>query len=242
MTWSLAIEEHFYLVWPLVVFFAKREHLAKILIGLIVVVTIGRYFGMYHFANAHNSFFRMDEMAYGALIACWMRSESYSPEKLRKISRIGAWVIAPTVFWILTQADWSWLRSHGIVYLLLSIGFTGWLGLALTARPGSLLMRMLNNGFLRYTGKISYGLYIFHPIFFPYYKGWALFRWSNSLQNRVLGDVVTLVGEMAVLYLVASLSWRLFEQPILKLKKRFEALPSPKPEPAPQGEAAMVGA
>jgi peptidoglycan/LPS O-acetylase OafA/YrhL len=222
VTWSLAIEEHFYLVWPLVVFFAKREHLAKILVGFIAVVTIGRYFGMYHFANAHNSFFRMDEMAYGALIACWMRSETFSAAKLRKWSLVGAWAIGPTVYCILTQADWSWLRSHGVVYVLLSVGFTSWMGLALTARTGSPLMKLLNNSFLRYTGKISYGLYLFHPIFFPYYKGWALFRWSNSLHNRILGDVITLIAEMALLYLVAGLSWRFFEQPILTLKSRFQ--------------------
>ncbi len=206
VTWSLAIEEHFYLVWPMVVAFAKREHLAKILIGFILV-----------------AFFRMDEMAYGALIACWVRSGNFSPTKLRKWSLIGAWAIVPTVYWILTQADWSWLRSHGVVYVLLSIGFTSWLGLALTAREGSPLMKLLNNRFLRYTGKISYGLYIFHPIFFPYYKGWALFRWSNRLQNRFVGDMVTLIGEFALLYLVATISWKLFEQPILRLKKRFEA-------------------
>ena len=103
-------------------------------------------------------------------------------------------------------------------------------------------MRVLNNGFLRYTGKISYGLYIFHPIFFPYYKGWALFRWSNSLHNRFLGDAVTLLGEMAVLYAVASLSWRFFEQPILGLKRRFEAQPSTGPQTLPQQEGAVVGA
>jgi peptidoglycan/LPS O-acetylase OafA/YrhL len=103
-------------------------------------------------------------------------------------------------------------------------------------------MSVLNNRFLRYTGKISYGLYIFHPIFFPYYKGWALFRWSNGLQNRFLADVVTLAGEMALLYAVASLSWRLFEQPILKLKRRFEAQPWTSPQTPPQQEVAVVGA
>ena len=83
-------------------------------------------------------------------------------------------------------------------------------------------MNLLNNRFLRYTGKISYGLYIFHPIFFPYYKGWALFRWSNSVQNRFVGDVVTLISEFALLYVVTTISWKLFEQPILRLKKQFE--------------------
>src|SRR5438270_13093066 len=94
----------------------------------------------------------------------------------------------------------------------------------MTASKGSALMRMRNNQFLRYTGKISYGLYIFHPIFFPYYKGWALFRWSNRLQNRFLGDVITLIGELALVYLVATISWRLLEQPILKLKMTFDPI------------------
>jgi peptidoglycan/LPS O-acetylase OafA/YrhL len=37
-----------------------------------------------------------------------------------------------------------------------------------------------------------------------------------------LGDVITLIAEMALLYLVAGLSWRFFEQPILRLKSRFQ--------------------
>ena len=104
-------------------------------------------------------------------------------------------------------------------------------------------MKLLNNRVLRYTGKISYGLYIFHPIFFPYYKGWALFRWSNGLQNRLVGDVITLAGEFALLYLVATISWKLFEQPILRLKKKFE--PKPRPAPGPisaEPEAALAEA
>lgn len=242
VTWSLAVEEHFYMAWPFVVGWFKRENLARILMMFIPAMTIVRYFGMYHFANAYNSFFRIDEMAYGALIACWIRAESFSPAKLRKWSLVGAWAIVPTVYWLVTQPNWSWLRAHGVVYLLLSIGFTSWLGLALTARQGSPLMKVLNNRFLRYTGKISYGLYIFHPIFFPYYKGWALFRWSNGLKNRFVGDLVTLVGEFALIYAVATISWRIFEQPILRLKKRFEAGAKPPRSTVSESEAAMVGA
>jgi peptidoglycan/LPS O-acetylase OafA/YrhL len=40
---------------------------------------------------------------------------------------------------------------------------------------------------------------------------------------RFVGDVVTLIGEFALLYLVATISWKVFEQPILRLKKKFEA-------------------
>jgi len=242
VTWSLAVEEHFYMVWPFVVGAFTRQRLTRFLVVFIPAMAVVRYFGLYLFTNSYNSLFRVDEMAYGALIACWIRSESYSSSKLRKLSLVGAWTILPAIYCILTQSNWSWLRSHGVMYVLLSVGFTSWLGLALTARAGSLLMKILNNGFLRYTGKISYGLYIFHPIFFPYYKGWALFRWSNSLHNRLAGDLVTLLGEMTLLYAVASLSWRVFEQPILRLKRRFEEKAPSQATPVPQPEAATAGA
>src|SRR5262249_3601334 len=135
----------------------------------IAMVTVGRYFGLPYFGNSHNSFFRFDEMAWGALVAAWMRSPGFSLANLRKLSLAGCWVLFPTMYWITTQDQWSWLRSHGVVYVLLSIGFTSWMGLALSLSDDALLNRFLCLRPLRFIGKVSYGIYLLHPFILPNY-------------------------------------------------------------------------
>lgn len=222
VTWSLAVEEHFYLVWPLLVGFMKREHLPRLLIGLIVITTLARYFFLPHFGNTTASFLRFDEMAWGALLAWWMRSPSFSPAQLRTLSLAGCWIIAPVVYCILTQPAWSWLRAHGAVYTLLGIGFVSWVGLALTAAPGSWTFRALNTRWLRYTGRISYGMYLLHPIVLP---NRALHVVLDKLRPGMTRDVISLAAELGAVYLVATFSWRWFESPLLRLKHHFEAQP-----------------
>lgn len=219
VTWSLAVEEHFYLVWPLLVAFVPRERLVKLLITLIAATALLRYFLLPHFANTTASFYRFDEMAWGALLACWSRSPSFSAERLRNWSRVGCWIVLPVVYCILKQPAWSWLRAHGVVYTLLGAGFCSWLGLALTAPAQSWTLRLLNTRWLRYTGKISYGLYLLHPIVMPSH---GLHLLIDRIPPGVIHDSAALVIEFAAVYLCAGISWRLFESPLLRLKRQFE--------------------
>lgn len=229
VTWSLAVEEHFYLLWPLIVGFARREHLARFLIALIAFITIFRFLFLPHFGNTTASFLRFDEMAWGALLACWTRSPRYSEDRARRWARVGAWIIVPVVYCILKQPPWSWLRAHGLVYTFLGLGFLSWLALALTASPTSWTLRFLNLRGLRYTGKISYGMYLLHPIVMPNHALHILFQ---HLPSGIVRDAASLIGEFGAVYLFATLSWRWFESPLLRLKRYFEI------EEVPAGAAA----
>ncbi|MBV8208177.1 MAG: acyltransferase [Acidobacteria bacterium] len=222
VTWSLAVEEHFYLVWPVLVAWTRKETLQRLLILFIAATAIGRYFLLPWFGNSTASFLRFDEMAWGALLACWLRSPSYPVRRLRGWACAGAWLVPLVVWCILRQPAWSWLRSHGVVYTLLGAGFFSWVALAVTAERGSWLVAVLQNRFLRYTGVISYGLYLFHPIVMPNH---ALHVFLDQLRPGLTRDAAEFLVEFAAVYMVAGLSWRFFESPILKLKSRFEWRP-----------------
>jgi peptidoglycan/LPS O-acetylase OafA/YrhL len=73
---------------------------------------------------------------------------------------------------------------------------------------------------LRYIGRISYGIYLLHyPIFILWARSIAS---ENFLQSNLLvRNLLAFVGQILLAIIAATISWRLFEQPILGLKERF---------------------
>jgi len=111
-------------------------------------------------------------------------------------------------------------NSSSVGYTFLAIAFTGLLGLALTSDGRiDLLGRVLSSGWLRYIGKVSYGIYLLH---YPIFVLWARFlRTETFCQTDVARNLLAFAGQMALAIVVAAISWRLFERPILRLKERF---------------------
>ena len=105
--------------------------------------------------------------------------------------------------------------QYGYVYLPLAVGCAGLIGLALTLPASSLFVRLLNLRVLRYTGKISYGLYLWHrPL-------------MRAFTESGLGGVPWAVAAMFGLSIgLALLSRRLIENPFLRLKDRYFSSPA----------------
>src|SRR6202045_3638349 len=82
VTWSLAVEEQFYLVWPLVVRFCSEGQLRKIAIAVICISPALRFYLSQHQVIIYsNTFCRLDGLMAGALLALVIRSVSFSPAK-----------------------------------------------------------------------------------------------------------------------------------------------------------------
>jgi peptidoglycan/LPS O-acetylase OafA/YrhL len=223
-TWSLAVEEQFYIVWPWLVLLLGEKALAKILTAALVLSPIIRaiavHYGVGGFAIYNFSIFRLDGLIVGALIALWARSSSFSLARLRNaalpllvLGAIGGTWLAPSA---ITNT-----APNPLTYSALAILFGAALGLALTAKPGGIPHRILTCRPMRYTGKVSYCLYLVHlPVF-------VLLN-SNAFQRRfhfgspALTDITVLVIGFAVVYAIAALSWYGLETRVLAFKSYFE--------------------
>src|SRR5436853_4153628 len=158
ITWSLAIEEQFYLVWAVVVRYCSSAQVRRIAIAVICLSPALRFYLSLHQVHLYtNVFSRLDGLMAGSFLALVVRSEKFLPSRFVKLAWISLFIAAPLAF-VTAALNASWivfsftaLASAALVYLAL-FSAQKWLRLALT------------NRFLVYTGIISYGLYLLHKI------------------------------------------------------------------------------
>jgi peptidoglycan/LPS O-acetylase OafA/YrhL len=211
VTWSLAIEEQFYLVWPWIVRYCSREQLRRLTGAAICLSPVLRFALSYHrdIDLYTNVFCRLDGLMAGAFLALSVRSNSLPSTRSTKPAWICLFTAAPLAF-ITEAAHARWIvyslsaaASASLVYLAL-FSSQKWLRLALT------------NRFMVFTGTISYGLYLLHKIPFDLAKALHV--------NQAPG--LMLVLTLSSCYVVATLSWTLLEKPSLGLKRFFATKPA----------------
>jgi peptidoglycan/LPS O-acetylase OafA/YrhL len=226
--WSLAIEEQFYLVWPLVIWLCPP----RLLVWLCTAIFVGEVFAR-SFARASDvavlpiyvlPWFRLDGLVIGALLAVALR-RGLMPALDRLVPAVVivgvAGLIAVT---ILGGHTWWWnRRMQQFGYSLIAVVGGAMLVSAINRPADSLWPRMLSAGWLRAFGKYSYGLYLIHApvmravreyVFNPEeYERFGILPWT--------AQVLFYGAATAPTFALAWLSWRLFESPILRLKARF---------------------
>jgi peptidoglycan/LPS O-acetylase OafA/YrhL len=206
VTWSLAIEEQFYLVWPLVVRFCSEAQLLKLALGVIFISPALRFYLSLHGVNIYsNTFCRLDGLMAGALLALTVRSSSFAPSRFVA----GAWITLMVSTPLALVIDAPYMRW--LVFSLIALASVSFVYLALFSK-GSWLQAILTNRFLVYTGTISYGIYLLEKIPADFIKAFHIEK------HPILAFSITAVAT----YALAVLSWNLLEKPFLRLKRFFD--------------------
>ncbi len=226
--WTLALEEQFYLLWPWVVG-SRLSRKALLLvcasgIGIAIACRILLYV-------AHASLWieyyslptRMDSLLIGAAIALM-------PLPGKTFARWGLGVAALSYACLALSAGNSFFTATPIVlagYTVLGVLYGSLLVLAL--HSGTLASRLLSVAPLRFLGKLSYGLYLWHYLFSQ--QAEKLTEWIQArVYPQALGSVAAFAVMLSLSIAIAMASYRWIERPFLKLKDRFE--PAAKPPEA----------
>ena len=223
VSWTLAIEEQFYITWPLIVFAYDRKTLQRVVILLLVASPLIRLaldpFVGYEWL--YLPFGRLDGILAGSLLALWFRSESFSVSRLRMLAP-GLLLVGALGCVLLLPNPWGWYQK-AFAFSFLAMASSGLVCFAAvdSILPGP-IRSFLTCPPARYIGKISYGIYLLHPIVYIIYNYAIRVLRLPMYHNTVAGYTISLFAELALAVLVASLSWYLFEQPILRMKKKFE--------------------
>jgi len=246
--WSLAIEEHFYLVWPLVVFTVRREALERICLavaGAALALRIAlSLLGMSELSVSVLTPCRLDAISVGALLAALARREGGATLLLRRSGTAalaaGGAVLLVSAFCAATRIGLPVLHPvRGTLYAV----FFGAL-LLLAARPPEegLLARAFQGPWLRTFGKYSYGLYIYQGILsFHMGEMRAQDRLAAMLGSNALAMTGQSVLGVGVSLALAALSYEVFEKRFLALKKLFAPGSAAVAPAAPQPVAAAEG-
>lgn len=205
VTWSLAVEELFYLFWPLFVRFLSTSQLQRIAWGVIVLSPPFRLLLSRHDVLIYsNPFCRLDGLMAGALLALLMRNSDAQQTSFTR----NAWAI------LIGAAATAVLSEHlGTRWFTFSMSTAASAALVYLALHSTAhwLRNLLTSRFLTFTGVISYGLYLLHKYPYDIMKGAHI-----NLHPTVAFVIISICA-----YGLALLSWNLVEKPFLKLKVVF---------------------
>ncbi len=250
--WSLAVEEQFYLVWPLLAFLAmrvaKRRGVRLLAIGLALLSTAWMTFlsvqnGFPDYADPSRVYFGTDAHAMGLLIGAALAT-AWRPGRLRAdipdIARglITATGIAALVvvvgFFVLVGEFTPWMYQRG-GFLLLALVVA--LLIAMATHPASPLGGWMGTQPWRYLGQRSYGLYLWH---------WPIFMLTRPTLDVPFDGIPLLVVRLGLTVGIAELSYRYVEIPIRRgaidrwLRRWREATGTAKRRLTQQGSAILA--
>jgi peptidoglycan/LPS O-acetylase OafA/YrhL len=211
-TWSLSLEEQFYLLWPAALVFLGTRKSIKLAVLLILLSPVSRvvtYFLMPNHRALLNAMLHtgLDSIMFGCLLAILWRNERFN-QRIQPL--VCGWVAACAASFSLILGPvflgTRFRGSYGLVFgLTLNAICLSLILLYVVRVPGSPAGRLLNHPVLRHLGVISYSLYLWQEMF--------------TRENSVRFFPWNLLGILAC----AELSYWLVERPSLRLRKRLES-------------------
>src|SRR5579862_4062590 len=245
MTWSLAVEEQFYLTVPLYIrALSRRWLLRSVVVGVCSAPVLRSILSFYWPQDSVGTYTMMlcraDALLLGVLAALLLRDERWK-ERIRNGGRVFA-IAGPVLLLglgVLTLRGWNYVSP-----VMKSVGYT-WLAfsyfallLFVVTRPASLFSKVLRFRWLCWIGTLAYGIYLIHqPVQYLLY---GIFLRQGPAITGVASFLVAVTG-VGLTLMLAIFSWRYFEQPLIRMGRRstFE-FGTARPVEAPPSEAGLV--
>jgi len=228
--WSLAVEEHFYLLWPAAVRTLKRSGLVAVAVAICIcepflrafaVAKGGLWWGPYTWLSA-------DGLALGSLLAIFARTRRGSRINVLKLAGWSAFIGISALLWSVAVPRFMAisLRATCVNY-----GSLSFLAAVLWFGTGP-YRRFVNVRILSFYGFISYGLYLIHAFIFHLYNDvTAMVAYSLHVGDRFGVCLLRLAVVLIIATAVAYLSRTTYEEFFLKMKNKLDAK---REEPQPQ--------
>jgi peptidoglycan/LPS O-acetylase OafA/YrhL len=228
-TWTLSQEVQFYLLWPLALWWLLRHRarpraiLAMLAVAILVLFGAGAL--MSHAYSAYNSYTSPFDRGAELLLGCaaaivWREGLVPAPLRWPAVGWIAAGLLVYTLC-VAAAPDRAWYLTSAVLGAIVIVNMLGEARPAddagersPTARAHGLLERLLGAPPLRYTGKISYGIYLYHlPLYY------LLWTYVPSRPPYFYAPIV-----MAASFALATASWYLLEAPIVSSKRRRQPI------------------
>ncbi|AFL90527.1 putative acyltransferase [Terriglobus roseus DSM 18391] len=223
--WSLAVEEHFYLLWPFAVRYLPKAKLRVILVGILIAEPIFRLLVVHYIKHPGDvtyylTPFRLDGLALGSLLAVLLEDNEWKERITRWSSTLA--ISAGALYSVLYLADGADFHPFsdsalwcGFSYTIISLAMVGVIAYVLL-HPGAVASRVVSWRPLVWLGAISYGLYLF--------GGLIGTITAKALHAPFPIPVAThhkmLIFDVPLIIIVAWASFKFYEHPITLWGKR----------------------
>ncbi len=233
--WSLAIEEQYYLLWPLLVIALSPKRLMQVCLALIISAPMFRFWFFYEFpevwggietgASAAYDFTvsRWDAIALGSLLALAIKE----PQLYETLKKYNLHALAGILLIIGLQIVLlhHFVSVSGGISLFnqttAALGFF-FLVLFIVSKQTSYTTKFFEFSLFKLVGKYSYAMYLFHlPIMIVWNNYWQFNIADYQGVKLPLLVAFNYACVFSITFIFAAISWHAFEYPILKLKHRY---------------------
>lgn len=219
--WSLAVEEHFYLLWPFAVYFLSLNALLRVSVAIAIGVGVIRTFASiwpeWTVAVDVLTPFRCDALCMGAILAVIMYQRVHVDRMMWFAKRCLPFLVIASLVFVVTGKRWMTL-PHTIIPALMVVV----LAIIVTGRKSDFLSQQLRNPCLRWFGKYSYGMYVVQlPLVTMLPISTMIWALGLAAMNPFMVSLTYLVTMVALTCAVAYVSFHQFENRFLRLKRYF---------------------
>jgi len=220
--WTLSVEEQFYLIWPLLILIVPYKLLLRVIVGTIAIGVLWKVWIIetlgYHLAGGLPVISCFDSLAVGALVAYIEKDEMLRLKKRKILCGVltaGSIIMLAQVMLLASVDGKAFAQVTGFFGpSLIFAWFVGNAAEGFTGRFGAIL----NWEVLRYLGKISYGVYLYH-----YFMPRVFESLIKTFGLHHPGELIAALFTCALTILTAVVSWHLIEKPILRFKEKWTA-------------------
>lgn len=215
--WSLSVEEHFYLVWPVMFLIIVRGKIGlRLIVTVLVAIPIWRAIRFLVWGDSEWVIYsltdtRFDGMLYGCLLALMIAQGSAEKLFTQTAPRRAFYLCGAVLLTLATLAFRDPLFRSTLRYSLQGIALMPLFYYAVT-RPNLSVFQPLNWGWVRWLGTMSYTFYISHYIIIYVFKGYGLFDRNYGL---------FFVATVSTALLWSAAVYYILERPLTPLRKRL---------------------
>ncbi len=225
--WSLAVEEQFYVFFPLLIFFIPKRFIVQFFV-ILISISIGARFVL-EFTGADwkiayvTMFTCLDAFGLGAIMAYLFLHNQDFFKKL--FSNRYLLIVSLLVFIANTYIRKTYWPQHNMLNerFIPSVFFFFLIGGAIIGYRGWLKL-LLENPVSSYLGRISYGIYVYHNFVYNYYhkiEGSPIIKFFNTFPQIEHTPALRFIFLFVVTICIASVSWFIIEKPINALKDKL---------------------